>query len=514
MVDILYIGNCSIDKVVTENNPNETVYYGGSAINSALATALSNNIKVGILSSIGSDYDFNFSKYGIEFLGYTIKTDSIVFKIDEKENICVVEGDYHELGDIPSITTEHLHISFRKGVPVEKILSSNKIKYKTLSIDVMIYSVEETKRLVEKYKDEIDLIFCNASEYQYIKDIDLDNTKILITNEDKALIYVFEENSKSYSIPKLTEEEIISKTAAGDTFIGGFLRNYIKDKNIDNSVFLGISLAQESLINYGNENLDYNSIRKKYNMLINENKVYSLPKTIVVIGSSCAGKTTFANNWINKFPIYDDIDDYAPLKEVFDMDDLLRSDKRINLNKLENSLLFSKEILKEYKNDLNNINFYTSPSINGGHNIDRPILWDLILKYTIRNITDSFNIIQFSRGYDEKYEQEIGGNVYQRSINIILNNLSEELKSKILVVNMISNLDIRKERNRERYLNGGHIVAEETMNTVYKEDLIFEEIIDIPVFNIENKKKLTPIELEGYLSYNINSILKEYSKIK
>lgn len=512
MIDILYVGNCSIDKVITEKNISESIYCGGSAINSALISSYSNKLlKVGIFSAISKDYSFNFEKHNIDFFGEVKEAQPVIFKINEINNTCVVDGNYQELDSIPSIKTKHLHISFRKGVLAKIILDSNKIEFETLSVDVMIHSIEESKKLIEKYKDRINFIFCNSMEYQFIKDLELNNIQIIITNEDKPIIYVSREYSKVYIIPGITDDEITSKTGAGDSFIGGFLCCYLLTKKIDDSIYYGVAVAQESLRNYGNENLDFELVNKKYDILFEDNNSYIIPKIIIVIGSSCAGKSTFVDAIMNKFPVYSNIDDYSPLKEVFDLDDLLRTNKNINTEVLEEKLVFSKDILKEYKNDFNNIEFYTSPSVNGGHNIDKPILWDLILKYAIQNISSSFNIIQFSRGTDNKYETEFGKEVYQRSIKTILDNLPNNIKNQVLVVNIISNLNIRKNRNEERYKNGGHFVATETMETVYKDDKIMKNILNLPITNIVNNQQLTNVELNSFLICNINRIFENYT---
>ena len=47
-----------------------------------------------------------------------------------------------------------------------------------------------------------------------------------------------------------------------------------------------------------------------------------LPKNIIVVGNSCAGKTTFIDFFKSFYNIYTDIDDLAPLLEMFMIDDV------------------------------------------------------------------------------------------------------------------------------------------------------------------------------------------------
>ena len=88
----------------------------------------------------------------------------------------------------------------------------------------------------------------------------------------------------------------------------------------------------------------------------------------------------------------------------------------------------------------------------------------------------------------------------------------------------MSNLDIRKERNTQRFLNGGHYVSNETMENVYSSDIFDYSktienlgylIIDekkIPVFTIINDKMLNEIELDEFLEYNVNEVIKYYNQ--
>jgi len=80
-----------------------------------------------------------------------------------------------------------------------------------------------------------------------------------------------------------------------------------------------------------------------------------LPDNIVVIGNSCAGKTTFVDYFKEYYNIYSDIDDLSPLLETFMLDDLLHQNKTEEFKKIKDKLKYVKKICKEYNTDINAI---------------------------------------------------------------------------------------------------------------------------------------------------------------
>jgi len=125
--------------------------------------------------------------------------------------------------------------------------------------------------------------------------------------------------------------------------------------------------------------------------------------------------------------------------------------------------------------------------------------------------SETHNIIQFSRGSDELYELEFSENAYSHSIKGFINDLQNS--DNCIIVNLISSLETRKNRNRIRFENGGHYVSDDTMDNVYSKD-IFEYIKTgknfgyllvanetIPVYTIVNDKTLSEVELNKFLGY-------------
>lgn len=182
------------------------------------------------------------------------------------------------------------------------------------------------------------------------------------------------------------------------------------------------------------------------------------------------------------------------------------------------------KIWEEYNDNINSINHYTKPAELGeGHDIIRPILWDYIIKYSVIN-SEKHNIIQFSRGCDELYDIEFSENAYFHSIKGFINDLQNS--DNCIIVNLVSSLELRKNRNKIRFENGGHYVSDETMNNVYSKD-IFEYtkigdnfgylIVDdkiIPVYTIVNNKTLNEFEMNEFLEYNVNEVIKYYNDFK
>jgi sugar/nucleoside kinase (ribokinase family) len=253
-LDLLYIGNISLDKIKCLDS-NIRYIWGGSALYSALASRLVFPGSIGIYSIVGKDFDLKiFNENNIIFLGKKLNNKkSNVFLIDEKKKKCFLKNKkylkFPEFNQV--IKVKHLHVSFRKGVPIEEIFLSN-IEFKYLSIDVMYSSIPYVKKHLINYLKYIDCIFCNKMEYSEIKSVLKENTEIFITNENKYVKYFKNNNIKKYNVPKIKNNDIKSITGAGDTFIGGFLGCYLKSRNKELSIKTAIRISGLSILSYGN----------------------------------------------------------------------------------------------------------------------------------------------------------------------------------------------------------------------------------------------------------------------
>lgn len=514
MLDLIYVGNISEDSIISNEKGELHKCFGGSTIYSSYASkCVSSNLKIGVIGNACIKYKNELEANGIKFLG-KIMENNTQFYINEVTNECF-GTNYNMVSYEGSekIVTQHLHVSFRKGINVEQILNNQLILYNTLSIDVMIHSVKEMIPIIIKYLKKIDIIFCNMDEYQIIKEYINNKIKVVITNNSKPIVLI--ENEKIFIQKIENVDNIVSVTGAGDSFIGGFLGEFLLSNNLKKAIQMGMKTSQKSILQYGP--------LKECEVEINntKNTIKEIPRKIIVIGNSCAGKSTFVKYYKALFDIYTEIDDIEPLKEVFKLDDMIR-ENTFNLYTIEKDIQYCFDIVEEYKSDITHINFYTKKAIVGdGHIILRPVLWDKILKYSLNKYKGNNVIIQFARGKDETYEKEYNQNVYLRNLLTIDEKIC--LDSKTIIINLQADLEKRLIRNEERKLNGGHYVEEETMKKIYEKD-IFEFSIDngvsflslngkkILVYNLNNNVIYDKNELQQYMKNEIINIIRYYNK--
>ena len=513
MMDVCFAGNSSID--IISNSRGTKKVFGGSAVYSAFSCRSVSNKNIGIISNVNKELKAILEDKRIELFG-NVFDEINTFSINEDFGTCKFLNMVNNSIELKQeLDVDYLHISFRKGVDVDSILNNSQLKYNHLSIDVMIHSIDSVIESIKKYIKKIDLIFCNSEEYQILKDIIIELPTVIVTNQDKPVVVIENDKNSCYSVPQGVN--VTSSTGAGDTFIGGFLAEYSNNCNFEKAINKGIENASNSVVDFGpiNHVPVYNYITS----------VSELPKNIIVIGNSCAGKTTFIDYFKSLYNIYTDIDDLAPLLEMFMIDDVSSSNDLNELKELRNKLLFMKDIHEQYIASFPNIDHYSIIAKNGsGHDIIKPELWDIILEKSVKILKKDNNIIQFSRGKDEVYEKKYGTDVYNRSLDIIMNQLVN--KNNTIIINLVSNLETRKKRNRIRFENGGHFVSEDTMNNVYKSDIFKYEHVDsnkgfinvdgrkYPVYTINNDKMLSSIELQEFLRYNVNEILEYYREFK
>ena len=192
------------------------------------------------------------------------------------------------------------------------------------------------------------------------------------------------------------------------------------------------------------------------------------PKLIFIIGPSCSGKSSMSQAICSLYPEYSVLDDAVPLYKIF------TADKLLHQNKLKDFWKFARENSIDMFYDQEDPCFYSHPNNQGGYLIDNPIVWNIVLTILSKQINSDYTIIEFSRGSDPKYNQFFGikdWDVYPISFNYLCQNVHSSLLKNSLIIDIDSPLEIRKERNLNRYKNGGHLVSEKTMNTVYKEDV-------------------------------------------
>lgn len=215
------------------------------------------------------------------------------------------------------------------------------------------------------------------------------------------------------------------------------------------------------------------------------------PSLIFIIGPSCSGKSSMSQAICELCPDYSVLDDVVPLYKFFHADELLYQ------HKLHEFWKFVQENNIDIYYDINQPCPYSHPNNLGGYLIDNPVVWNIVLTILGKQINSEYSIIEFSRGSDFKYNQFFNikdEDVYPMSFEFLCENISSSILKKSIILNIDTPLDIRKKRNIFRYQNGGHLVSENAMDSVYRKNIfskknnsIIIKNINIPIFNINNQ---------------------------
>lgn len=495
--DLVYIGNISRDKHIDTSE-----YWGGNAFHSAIASALFEEKKIGIISGIGKDFDEEILKTLdiININGKTKQENCNVFLTDSENSSFKLIGESYL--PYPSVSerifSQHLHISLRKGVPVEDILNNPMIRYDSLSVDVIYTSIDYALDMICHFNERISLIFCNFKEYVKIKD-HIPSVLAIVTNEYRPVSLwkngIFQQ---MFIVPFC--DKVIRADGTGDNFIGGFL-SVPRKKDLHDNIMRGIAMSWSAVTCKKRYELTHQELALALKEVekINIKSIKKMPKHVIVIGNPCSGKTAFTDYIIDYFSnYYTSIDDYGALCDVFALDDCIRSTSNI-LATLDEFRLKRKaqtvvnDYLNSYHSSESALSLYTIPNSNGGHDILRPELWDIILEESLLGLSDNKNyIFQLSRGTDQQYmcyKSISKQQVYDDALLMIIRKLKCRA-NEILIVNLTADYEIRILRNRHRALCGGHYVSDIAMKNIYAEDVFAQKcsnktgILTIDTFSI------------------------------
>ena len=307
---LLFIGNSAIDTVVNSNNMQST-HIGGSAVNSSIGAQFTSNnlVTVKIYSTTGNDFkvdllkDFHIDTSNLQ----KINKPSNKFFIDERmesqrnqnkntffskcnKNLSskLIEDSiqYSALPIKPldfGMSVDHLHISIRKGMFLEKILKN--ISYKSMSIDVKSLHLDDTIHQVKFFLPKIKFLFCNNVEYLQLRRLETSlfgaikfhNLSVFVTNEN-GVLFLNDNEKIHYKTIKFLPKDIVSLTGAGDVFLGAFLSSFSKEKNLRSSIFEALSLASLSVQDFGvthvfNKRIEFEQIKRKVLLLNNSLKL-------------------------------------------------------------------------------------------------------------------------------------------------------------------------------------------------------------------------------------------------
>jgi hypothetical protein len=457
MYDLFIVGNVSRD-IVEYNNKIYQVNGGGCYYN-LLSFCQFNKMRysVGCYSNVAVNYDSD-----------EIQNLNVNEKDFEKPTVFDYVNGNHFINEIKMdkhVSTNHLHLSLRKGIDFETVLSN--VEFSSISVDVDINSLTEIVENLLLFDFEIDVLFCNFAEYSKIKDYNLKVKKTIITNEDKPIL-VIDNNGicNAFILPKVETKGFY--LGAGDSFVGGYLFGYLSGKDetemIQHGFISSIWCLNKVELTSDSGGVNTTSWVKNY-------KIKKIPDIIVVIGPSCAGKSTFISK-LNSMILYDVSDDYSALKEKFLIDNHEHDVQK----------------LQYFNNDYNNYGICSKQDINGGYVIINPDLWDIIIDKMLNIEAFSSLIFECSRGKDKAYIESRNislDHVYDYLFRTI--NIKKEFDSEVLVINIVASHTNRIARNEKRRKNGGHFVSKRTMDEIYKYYPLFNEGI---VKEIKNSLKL------------------------
>lgn len=284
MNDLLFIGNISFDKITNLNGQFKKVV-GGSAFNSAYCARQVSEIKIGVYSVVGNDFPLRIlQKNQINFEGLQIiEEPSNTFLIDEKAETVLFEKDPLVLNLIQKIETKHLHVSCRKGI--NNCLNYLKnISHTSSSIDVYYTSLEEKFEDIISCISSTEILFLNKMEYEMLSKMLGSQLNILfpqlliIKTEDEKGIEIMKNNHQKHFGAIRREENVVSSTGAGDSFIGGFLGAYCSAQPISSCLAFGIASATLSIQGFGVDHSVNSSsnVKKLHEELMTKNVIDEL----------------------------------------------------------------------------------------------------------------------------------------------------------------------------------------------------------------------------------------------
>lgn len=276
--NILVIGSINMDLVInTDEIPNvgETVLGnniiqnpGGKGANQGVAIAkLGKNVN--FLGMVGQDVFGKESLESMEKSGINIgnikriddSTGIAVITVDKdgNNNIIAVLGannkvDDNYLEENIDIFKDSEIVVFQLEIPINTVKYGLEIAKKLgkvtvlnpapaaeldddilKNVDILIPNEHELKRITKMDISDKDSIV-NASKSLIDKGI----SEVIVTLGEKGVMHINKDKYKSYSSYNV---KVVDTTAAGDSFIGGFVSSYIEDKDINRAIDIGQKTA-------------------------------------------------------------------------------------------------------------------------------------------------------------------------------------------------------------------------------------------------------------------------------
>lgn len=236
---------------------------------------------------------------------------------------------------------------------------------------------------------------------------------------------------------------------------------------------------------------------------------------IFIVGSAASGKSTFAKEVCRRFPKLINTSDLLALTELFYLNDqICEYIPKASTTPLEQlahtlaSISYWPDLrdlrLTQLKQGQLSFQLETSRTIDNGHNILVPTVWDDALSRTVARLNPSSkNIVEFGRGHDAKYVDHFhidASDIYPRAFRFLISANHQIDKESSVIIHLTADRLVRMRRNIDRKLNGEHYVSNEAMNEVYAKDpFVFERrncqggpdgrlsaSLPIPVLSVDN----------------------------
>lgn len=268
-LDIVAVGNVSIDTIKIEGEGQQTVP-GGSAAG-VVTAASAYGASTGVVSRIGEDYrqkwleDLQERKIDISGLSKQKTSCRFELQYDKKGQLLnfseiFTVDDALAKKDLPAQykTARHIHLSAahpRNQVKFLQFPNSGS----TMSLTLWpTYELEYDAEFVKLLKN-VDILFCNNHEvkmlskkenvYDGVKEISKLGPKIIVLTKGAMGSAVYQDGH-FHIYPSLRTSKV-DATGCGDAFAGGFLAEYLKNKDAEKAGWAGAAMASFTLSKMG-----------------------------------------------------------------------------------------------------------------------------------------------------------------------------------------------------------------------------------------------------------------------
>jgi len=274
----LVVGSINMDLVVnTDEIPGigETVLGnsliqnpGGKGANQGVAISKLGK-KVNFLGMVGKD---GLGEKAINYMRDAGVNIDYIKKVDVTTGIAIINVDKHGNNNIivipganEKVDREYLEenlcvfktsdiVIFQLEIPMDTVRCGLEIAKKLGKITIL--NPAPAAELEDDILKNVDILIPNEHELKRISKMEIDNEESIVTacrlliekGVDKVIVTlgengVFYVDKSQYRLFPSYDVEVVDTTAAGDSFIGGFVSSYIEDKDVEKAIETGQKTA-------------------------------------------------------------------------------------------------------------------------------------------------------------------------------------------------------------------------------------------------------------------------------